>query len=637
MDTRLRRGADVMPAHMRTLFTAEAGVAEARPTLSLSPEALLRGQQEVLELIARNAPLADSLNAIARFAERSIPELMASILYYDPKAQRLRAGGYARLPPSFARIVDGLVPGPNMGSCGTSAYTGERVISPDVYEDPRWAIFLPQCEIYGIRAAWSTPLLHSRDGSVLGVFGMYYPTARTPSAADLEFVDHFTHLATLAAERHRDDERQRELANHDALTGLGNRNLLHTQGREAIDRALRDGSPLCLGFIDLDKFKLYNDQFGHIAGDALLRSIGERMQGALAPAPAIARFGGDEFVVLLAEPVGGARERLRALAADLAHGVGIGDARVSVSFSCGLVQVTPATGDLDTLLFHGDEAARRAKALGGDRCEIADTETSRRSLRRRQIARDLQEALDTGRIDPHLQPLISLADGRPVGFEMLFRTQHPGLAKVVVTECIEVAEETGHIHRLGLDMLGAAFRLAADAARPLGDLTINVNLSVLQIMRSGFVDQVRFLADQCEVDPRRICLELTESQWLDTEGPARQAMVDLSRLGFQLALDDFGTGYASLNYLQSLPFSTVKIDRSFISRLNLDRNAGALCAALLAMGKACDLNVLAEGVETPEQAHELHAMGFQLGQGYLWARPMNRQAAADWLSGARGG
>ena len=626
-----------MSAPMRTssrVEPASPGPGDARPALSLSPEALLRGQQDVLERIAANAPLVESLQAIARFAERSIPDLMASILYYDPKAKRLRAGGYAGLPDSFAGIVDGLAPGPNMGSCGACAYTGERVISPDVYKDPRWAIFLPQCEIYGIRAAWSTPLLHSRDGSVLGVFGMYYPTARTPSAADLEFVDHFTHLATLAAERHRDDERQRELANHDALTGLGNRNLLHARGREAIDKALRDATPLCLGFIDFDKFKLYNDQFGHIAGDALLRAIGERMQAALAPAETIARFGGDEFVVLLPEPIEAARARMRALAADLTGGVDIGESRVAVTFSCGLVAVTPATGDLDTLLFHGDEAARRAKALGGDRCEIADTETSRRSLRRLQIARDLQETLDTGRIDPHLQPLMSLADGKPVGFEMLFRAQHPGLAHVLVTECIEVAEETGHIHRLGLEMLAAAFRLATDARKPLGDLTINVNLSVLQIMRNGFVDQVRALAEQHRVDPRRICLELTESQWLDTEGPARQAVIDLSRLGFQLALDDFGTGYASLNYLQSLPFNTVKIDRSFISRLNGDRNASALCAALLAMGKACDLSVLAEGVETAEQARELQAMGFHLGQGYLWARPMNRQAAADWLSGA---
>ena len=629
-----------MSAPTRTSQPAQPVAPEAPTTpsvLSLSPEALLRGQQEVLELIAANAPLAESLTAIARFAERSIPELMASILYYDPKAKRLRSGGYARLPDSFARIVDGLVPGPNMGSCGTSAYTGERVISPDVYQDPRWTIFLPQCEIYGIRAAWSTPLLHSRDGSVLGVFGMYYPTARTPSAADLEFVDHFTHLATLAAERHRDDERQRELANHDALTGLGNRNLLQGQGRASIDAALRTGTPLCLAFIDLDKFKLYNDQFGHIAGDALLRSIGERIQAALTPAEAIVRFGGDEFVVLLREPLEGARDRLRALANDLTRGVGVADSRVSVTFSCGLAELGPAIHDLDTLLFHADEAARRAKALGGDRCEIADTETSRRSRRRLQIARDLQETLDAGRIDPHLQPLMSLVDRRPVGFEMLFRAQHPRLAKALVTECIEVAEETGHIHRLGLEMLAAAFCLAADARKPLGDLTINVNLSVLQIMRSGFVEQVRELAQRFQVNPARICLELTESQWLDTEGPARQTLIDLSRLGFPLALDDFGAGYASLNYLQSLPFTTVKIDRSFISRLNGDRSASALCAALLAMGKACDLNVLAEGVETSEQARELQAMGFHLGQGYLWARPMTRQAAADWLSGARGG
>ena len=179
---------------------------EASGNRGLSAAQLLQGQQRALEMVARGETLQSCLRTIASFSEECLPEMLASILYYDPQEEKLRRGGYGRLPDGFQEAVDGLVPGPKSGSCGTCAFRGQRVISEDVFEDPLWDGFHEFCRGFGIRSAWSSPLISPTDQSLLGVFGMYYPDRRLPSAADLTMVDHMTHLATLAAERHRRDE-----------------------------------------------------------------------------------------------------------------------------------------------------------------------------------------------------------------------------------------------------------------------------------------------------------------------------------------------------------------------------------------------------------------------------------------------
>ena len=179
---------------------------------NLPPERLLQGQQVVLEMVASGKPLDQSLRAIAEFSESCLPEMLASILYYNPADRCLRRGGYGRLPQTFQDAVDGLVPGPKSGSCGTCAFRGSRVISEDVFTDPLWEDFHEFCRMYGIHSAWSTPLMSPTDRSLLGVFGLYYPDARLPSADDLALVDHLTHLASLATSRHRRQEQRRRPA-----------------------------------------------------------------------------------------------------------------------------------------------------------------------------------------------------------------------------------------------------------------------------------------------------------------------------------------------------------------------------------------------------------------------------------------
>ena len=584
---------------------------------------LLDAQQRVLSLISRNAPLSESLNAIARFAEEWIPGMKGSILCYDPLAGKLTRGGYASLPGSFADTVDGLVPGPKMGSCGTCAYLQQRVISKDVFTDPLWDGFHDLCRQYDIRSAWSSPLVASSDQSLLGVFGMYHPEIRLMTPDDEALVDHFAHLASLAIERHRDQARQHHLATHDALTGLGNRRLLAESGEAWLFEAQAIGQPLCVVFIDLDNFKSANDTFGHLLGDRLLREVARNMGDAFGTDAQLARFGGDEFVAVLREPREAVLLRLESLRLTLSRSLRIDALNMDVRFSAGLVDTGKLSGvhSFDDLVLQADEMSRRAKLEGGDRCVVADSAATERWTLRHRIARGLVQALESSdTIAPHLQPVVTLPGGEIHGYELLLRFGSGPLMAVSVSDAIDVAEQSGLIVELGNRVLDFAFRLLAERRDVLRGKVLNVNVSVRQLASREFMERIRLLVDQHPAIAGQVCLEITESHWLDTNGPAAEVLQELKRMGLRLALDDFGTGHASLSYLQALPFDVVKIDRHFVKDVDTNTRNRSVCMALLAMARSCSMGVVAEGVETQAEADTLTAVGFDHAQGYLWSR-----------------
>jgi len=596
--------------------------AQPSPRHNLPPERLLQGQQAVLEMVASGKPLDQSLRAIAEFSESCLPEMLASILYYNPADRCLRRGGYGRLPQTFQDAVDGLEPGPKSGSCGTCAFRGSRVISEDVFTDPLWEDFHEFCRMYGIRSAWSTPLMSPTDGSLLGVFGMYYPDSRVPSTADLELVDHFTHLASLATERHRRDEERSRQAWEDALTGLGNRHQLQARAGGILEQCRQDGSPLCLAFLDLDHFKLFNDSFGHHLGDKLLQLVSRKLQEDLQPFELLTRFGGDEFVALIKATPHEASERLETLSRKLAsQPLEVEHAPARLSLSSGLVDCALVDWDLARAIVQADAAARRAKETGRNRTVLVDEAQLEEVQARLKVAQQLEDATRYGLINPHGQPIVDLRTGAPIGMEMLFRPSPGVLDGVSPQRCIQVAEETGLIDPIGLHMLRSACTLLRDPRVAHSQMVVNVNLSVHQLMREQLVDQATALIEAEGVAAHRICLEITESHWLDTNGPSRRVLTRLLDRGFLLALDDFGTGYASLVLLRAFPFNHVKVDRSFVQGLGLSQEASALCRAMLEMGKACGLQVTAEGVETEEQRRILTELGYIRGQGYLFSRP----------------
>jgi EAL domain-containing protein (putative c-di-GMP-specific phosphodiesterase class I) len=345
------------------------------------------------------------------------------------------------------------------------------------------------------------------------------------------------------------------------------------------------------------------------------------------------RYAGDEFVALLPLPMDETKALIRTLSADLAVGFEMAEVHLPITFSCGLATYDNDTSDTDMIIVQADEAARVAKQLGGDTIVVADQTLATRAKSRRNIRKMLDTALETDSIQPFYQPIMNLQTGRPKGFEALMRITDEKLKTIPIQDLISTAEETGQIHRIGLKMFDAACMAVADRDDPLMGLSVNVNISVAQLMKVGTTDRILKSLEQFGADPARLCLELTESQWLDGDGAGRRTLMELHEAGLRLALDDFGTGYASLNYLRSLPFDIIKVDQSFVKLIGQDRQADALCETVLALGKACGLDVVAEGIETAAQLEALKSMGFEFGQGYFWAKAMPIAETRTWLAG----
>jgi diguanylate cyclase (GGDEF)-like protein len=593
---------------------------------ALSPEGILSAQQQVLDLVAGGAPIRDTLDAIARFSEAYIPTMMASMLIFDPETQTLRRGGAGCLPSSFCEAVDGLVPGPATGSCGTAAFRRERVISHDVQVDPLWGAFRDFAAHYGIRSAWSSPIL-AADGRLLGVFGMYYGDCRSPSAADLAVVDHFVHLASIAIERHRVDRDREHQATHDALTGLGNRRMLEA----AVARWTTDpgASPLAIALLDLDRFKLHNENLGHRLADVLLRHAASRIKDCCGSGDLVVRFGGNQFLIV--SPNGAVQKHLSCIMGSFQRPFDVGDARVRLSISAGTVEWDPRTTSFDDALYQAEQACMSAKARGRERWVDFGADERRAADERRRVSRLLADAIAERRVQPFMQPIVDLATERTIGFEMLARLVGGEAEAIPPSVFIPIAEEGAMIDALGLSMLRSTCAILAGPDTRLAGLTANVNVSLRQLMREGFSRVAIDVVGEHRIAPSRICFEVTESHWLDTDSPARDSLLELKAAGFRLALDDFGTGYASLRQLQRIPFDTVKIDRDFVSRLGDGGRGTALCEATLRMAAACGMPVTAEGVETAEQAQMLRAMGCRNAQGYLWSRPRPAADALRWL------
>ena len=589
---------------------------------------MLAGQRRVLELIARGAPPIDTLSAVAKFAEEMIPGLLASILAYDRVDGVLRRGGYASLPASFAEAVDGLVPGPVAGSCGTAAFRREQVISDDIANDPLWAGFHEFAESYGIAAGWSTPLLGAEDGELLGVFGMYYRTPRRPTEAELVIVADLASLATIALQRHHEEERQRREALNDPLTGLANRRrirdlLIAGNGTSPQQRTVV--------LLDFEQVRRFDGQFGRLLGDRRLVEIAFQLQASLGSAT-LARFEGDIFAALIEAPDDRSRSVVEGALDAFSLPISFPGTDLRGAVGVGMVHIHGDVDDVDELLYHATEATRRSTQMGGGRVVIFGDDERRAASQRRRIERLLFGLISDERVVAHFQPIVSLSTGQTIGLEALARLEGDDVADISPAVFIPVAEESNLIEAIGTAMLRRSCEAMAGHRNELEGLTMHVNVSVRQLMNPSFTTEAAAVVVKYGLHPRRICFEITESQWLDRTSPARATIDELRRRGFRMALDDFGTGYASLSYLQELPFTEVKYDGSFVARLGIDEPAAALCAAARSMAHACGMTMIAESVETAEQAAIVRDLGYDAAQGWHFGSVMPLEELLAWLS-----
>jgi diguanylate cyclase (GGDEF)-like protein/PAS domain S-box-containing protein len=427
------------------------------------------------------------------------------------------------------------------------------------------------------------------------------------------------------------EEKIQELAFFDQLTGLPNRVLLIDRVRQALNANTRNKSFGALLFIDLDNFKTLNDSLGHDMGDLLLKKAAQRISSCVRADDTVARFGGDEFVVLLAN-LGTQKAKAAALQAEA-----IGE-KILAAFtetfhldpyeypctpSVGATLFSPEDRNVDELLKRADLAMYDAKTAGRNGLRFFDPVMQTMISARAALETDLREDLKKERLLLHYQPQVD-HEGRLLGAEALARWPHAQRGMVSPSEFIPVAESTGLILPLGALMLKIACRqLARWSADPATErLTVAINVSALQMRQKNFVEQVRAIIEQTGADPHRLKIELTESALVSNVDDVIAKMDKLKAIGIGFSLDDFGTGYSSLSYLKRLPLDQLKIDRSFVKDVLVDPNDAAIAQMIIALSKSLGLSVIAEGVETEEQYSFLARHGQLNYQGYLFGRPL---------------
>jgi diguanylate cyclase (GGDEF)-like protein len=623
-----RRLVDEERAHRRLSDAHAADNAQLLASLQ-ERQTLLERLSRIQRSISARAPLHEVLDSIVAGAQELLGEDVVALRLLDPDD-----GGYMLLK-SWIGVPDHLVETtrrePVGHGIGGAAIAENRLVLTSDYaavDRP-----LPGFAADGIRAAMACPV--RQGGRAVGSLVVATRRAqRTYSASEQEALTAFAEHVSLALNDaqsvqalHRAVDTATFQSLHDSLTGLPNRALFLDRLSHAGERsARRGGRPFTVLFIDVDDFKVVNDSLGHLVGDRLLTAVAERISGCLRAEDTVARLGGDEFAVLLENSnrelaTATAERLLEALHAPFAL---LDGQHVHVSASIGLVGTCGSRGAPEELLRDADVAMYRAKAEGKHRYVVFEPAMRDRLQARSELESELRAAVGTDQFCVHYQPVVDAARRTVVSTEALLRWEHPRRGPVPPSEFVPLAEDTGLITELGAHVLHEACRQTAQWRRTpdLADLTVSVNLSPRQLQEPRLLDDVRHALTTSGLPASALVLEITENLLVRDVEQATERLNSLKALGVRLAVDDFGTGYSSLSYLSRLPVDILKVDKAFVAGIVDEVSAGKLAWAVLALAASLDLETIAEGVETPEQAEALLAQGCTHLQGFLYSRPV---------------
>lgn len=704
----------------------------------------------VLERLSRGTPLEAMLGYITGSLEQANPKMLCSILLLDHEKQCLLYGSASSLPSFYNNAIDQLAIGDSVGSCGTAAFRGERVIVEDIQTHPYWAGYRELAAKAKLGACWSQPIINS-DKKVLGTFAIYHRKPTQPNKFEIQLIESYANLTALVIETCRAENEVRiaatafesqegimvtdanklilrvnrafsritgygidevlgkkpsilssgkhdqefytsmwetinltgywegeiwnqrkngeiypehlaisavtapsgivtnyvatltditlrkeaadeieRLAYYDPLTHLPNRRLLLDRLNHATITSARKQIEGALLFLDLDHFKTLNDTLGHDVGDILLQEVATRLTGCIREGDSVARLGGDEFVIVLEELSSDtidAATQTEVIANKILHALNqpylLNTELYNCTVSIGATLFGKQKNSIEELLKQADIAMYQAKKSGRNTVRFFDHEMQEAINIRVDMERELEKAIEHNQFELYYQIQVNKAL-KPSGAEALIRWIHPERGLIAPLKFIPLAEETGLIFPIGTWVLEAACsQLSKWRNDPkTSNLTLSINVSAKQFQQDDFVYKVQQAIAFHQINPSRLKLELTESLLLGNIEETITSMSALGDLGVQLSLDDFGTGYSSLQYLKRLPLYQLKIDQSFVRDLVIGNRDQTIVRTIIAMAENLNLNVLAEGVETPEQLRHLLGDNCTQFQGYLFSKPL---------------
>lgn len=590
---------------------------------------MLRFQNAILEMIAKGEPLEVTLDHLCIEVQRLLTDGCCAIVAVDPsgRLQCLSAPGF---PEPYRHALNAIVVGPDVGSCGTAIYLNQQVCVADIETDHKWASFRSLALPLGLKACTSSPI-RDEHGRAVGALAIYFRERRVPSEAEQEVLTACINLCELALRRHQRVIDRERRATMDSLTELPN--------RSAFDEALaclRCEFPGSWGLfvLDIDNLKVTNDTFGHEAGDALIRTVARRISASLSPDVTF-RTGGDEFTTILQD-----RNALR----DLYHTAQIvldalsapvqaAGHTVIPRITIGGAVLAPQESSPETVRRNADFALYHAKETQrGGFVRYWPGIGTRMALRRDSV-RDVAEALREGRIDAHYQPVVRLDTGLIVGFEALSRMTNVD-GKVLPASLFQEAFADAHVASeltdCMLTIIASDIRGWLDQGLPVK--RVGLNVSSVDFYAGDLAAKLQAGFDGHHLPLTHLALEVTENVYLgQRDRVVSDGIAELRTKGVRVALDDFGTGFAALTHLLTMPIDVLKIDQSFVRRLAPTDPGTAIVRGLLQIARDLGIDVVAEGVETYEQAQTLRGMGCQMGQGYVFAKAVPRQTAANLL------
>jgi diguanylate cyclase (GGDEF)-like protein len=599
-----------------------------RPMAASETELLLRLQTEVLEAVARGDDLCEVGRILCCCVERSGAKVIASILLVNSQGC-LSTLAAPSLPSEYNAAIDGTMAGPAAGSCGTAVWRDAPVEVTDIENDPLWAAYRHLALPLGLRACWSSPI-RNQAGIIIGTFAFYFRDRRGPTPFEQQMVEVCVHLCALAIEHDQVRERNHRLAYYDVLTGLPNRGHFN----EVLECRIGKGEPFGIILLDIDHLKLVNDSVGHAAGDALIRAIANRLQ-TLGSSICAYRLGGDEIAILVEGCTDHAT--LEATAEKILEAttgmVAVGDQTIAAHVTLGGALFHADGNKADVLIQNADFALYQAKQTHRGRYLGFRPDLRTAIVHRIATVRDLDSAMLENRMLPHYQPIVRLDTGEIIGLEALARMVRPD-GSVVSANDFHVGlsdpriayELTGRM----LDQVARDIRFWLDAEIPFQHVGINVTTGDFQ--RGDLAERITDIFTYHRVPLSHVVLEVNESVFMGGDDQAvPRAVVELREKGLLVALDDFGTGFASLTHLLNFPVDIIKIDRSFVEQLGVDRPGEVVIRAILDIAHRLEMRVVAEGIETARQSDILRQLGCTLGQGYLFSRPVSTRDTTGLL------